>query len=87
MQLVWLQDVLVSYRVRLWCEDIIPAERLLKAFSNLSLTFIHNVTEKELMPWLTPLSSVPQEILQRLGSEASLYRQLEIHNTGKRLGE
>jgi hypothetical protein len=33
--------------------------------------------------WLTPLSSVQQDILRRLGLEASLYHQLEILNTRK----
>lgn len=58
------------------------AERLRKAFSGISLTLIKEATGREGKRWLTPLSSVQQDILQRLGLDASLYRQLEIQNTG-----
>jgi len=58
------------------------AERLLKAFSGISLTIIKDAaTGREVKRWLTPLSSVQQDILQRLGLDTSLYRQLEIQNT------
>ncbi len=58
------------------------AERILKAFSNLSLTIIKSAGGDEIIRWLTPLSSVQQEILQRLGLGVDLYRQLEIQNIG-----
>lgn len=58
------------------------AERILKAFSNLSLTLIKNAAGDEIIRWLTPLSSVQQEILQRLGLGVDLYRQLEIQDSG-----
>jgi len=64
------------------CTDKPTAERVLKAFSKVSLTIIKDVAGREMSRWLTPLSSVQQDILQRLGLEASLYRQLEIQNTG-----
>lgn len=62
--------------------DIPTAERLLKAFSGISLTIMKEAAGREVRRWLTPLSSVQQDILQRLGLDASLYRQLEIQNTG-----
>jgi transposase len=58
------------------------AERILKAFSKVSLTIIKDQMGMEIGRWLTPLSSVQQEIIQRLGLDTSLYAQLEIHNTG-----
>ena len=58
------------------------AERILKVFSNLSLTIIKNAGGDEIIRWLTPLSSVQQEILQRLGLGVDLYRQLEIQDIG-----
>jgi hypothetical protein len=58
------------------------AERLLKAFSDVSLTIIKNAVGEEILRWLTPLSGVQEDILQRLGLGASLYRQLEIQDTG-----
>jgi transposase len=57
------------------------AERVLKAFSRVTLTIIRDMAGREIGRWLTPLSSVQQEILQRLGLDASVYAQLEIHNT------
>lgn len=63
------------------------AERVLKAFAQLSLTLIKDTAGQEVGRCLTPLSSVQQEILQRLGLEASLYQQLEILNTRKWLSE
>ena len=58
------------------------AERILKGFSNLSLTIIKNAGGDEIIRSLTPLSSVQQEILQRLGLGVDLYRQLEIQDSG-----
>ena len=63
------------------------AERLLRAFSQLSLTLIQDAAGNEIRRWLTPLSAVQQEILQRLGLDASLYQQLEIQNSANRLSE
>ena len=56
------------------------AERILKAFSGISLTIIKNAAGKEIKRWLPPLSALQQEILQRLGLDTSLYQQLEIQN-------
>ena len=58
------------------------AERLLKAFSDVSLTIIKDHTGEELLRQLTPLSGLQEEILQRLGLSPSLYRQLEIQGIG-----
>ena len=63
------------------------AERVLKAFSKVTLTIIKDTAGREVDRWLTPLSSVQQDILRRLGLEASLYQQLEILNTRKGLSE
>jgi hypothetical protein len=63
------------------------AERPLKAFSGLSLTIIKNTAGQEIVRWLTPLSSVQQNILQRLGLKLDLYRQLEIRDLPHRIGE
>lgn len=54
------------------------AERILKAFSNVSLTIIKNAAGEEILCRLTTLSGLQKEILQRLGLSTSLYRQLEI---------
>jgi transposase len=54
------------------------AERILKAFSGISLTIIKNATGEEILRRLTPLSGLQEDILQRLGLSASLYGQLEI---------
>jgi transposase len=54
------------------------AERILKAFSGISLTIIKNATGEEILRRLTPLSELQEDILQRLGLGAALYRQLEI---------
>ena len=59
------------------------AERVLKAFSRVTLTIIQDRTGREIGRWLTPLSSVQQEIVQRLGLDVSVYTQLEIHHTGE----
>jgi transposase len=54
------------------------AERLLKAFSGISLTILKTATGEEILRRLTPLSGLQADILQRLGLGAALYRQLEI---------
>ena len=60
--------------------DTPTAERLLKAFSDVSLTIVKTAAGEEILRRLTPLSTLQQEILRRLGLGTSLYRQLEIHN-------
>ncbi len=58
------------------------AERILKAFSDISLTIIKNAAGEDILRRLTPLSGLQEDILQRLGLEATLYRQLEIQAIG-----
>jgi transposase len=58
------------------------AERILKAFSGVSLTIIKNATGEDILRRLTPLSGLQEDILQRLGLGASLYGQLEIQEMG-----
>ena len=53
------------------------AERLLKAFSNISLTIIKN-HHGEIKRHLTPLSDLQMEILSRLEFDSFLYLKLEI---------
>jgi transposase len=57
------------------------AERLLKAFSNMSLTLIQTTAGEAILRQVPPLSAVQEEILKRLGLSPSLYRQLEIQET------
>jgi transposase len=54
------------------------AERILKAFSGVSLTIITSATGEEILRRLTPLSGVQEAILQRLELGTNLYRQLEM---------
>jgi transposase len=54
------------------------AERILKAFTGVSLTIITQATGEEILRRLTPLSALQKDILQRLGLGASLYGQLAI---------
>jgi transposase len=54
------------------------AERILKAFSDISLTIIKTAAEEDILRRLTPLSGLQKDILQRLGLGAALYGQLEI---------
>jgi len=63
--------------------DTPTAERLLKAFSDVSLTIFKTAAGEAILQRLTPLSALQQAILQRLGLDLSLYQQLEIHDTGK----
>jgi hypothetical protein len=58
--------------------DTPTAERILKAFSGVSLTIIKHAAGEEILRRLTPLSRLQEDILQRLGLDASLYEQLEI---------
>jgi transposase len=62
--------------------DTPTAERILKAFADVSLTIIQNATGEDILRRLTPLSGFQEDILQRLGLGASLYRQLEIQEMG-----
>ena len=62
--------------------DTPTAERILKAFPDVSLTIIKNAAGEEIMRRLTPLSALQQDILGRLGMGTALYRQLEIHDIG-----
>lgn len=52
------------------------AERILKAFSGLSLTIIKTPVGTEIRRWLTPLSALQQDILRSLGLDTFLYQQL-----------
>jgi transposase len=58
------------------------AERILKTFSDISLTIIKNAAGEDLLRRLTPLSGLQEDILQRLGLGATLYEQLEIQTMG-----
>jgi transposase len=58
------------------------AERILKAFSGISLTIIQNAAGEDILRRLTPLSGLQEDILQRLGLGAALYGQLEIQAMG-----
>jgi transposase len=62
--------------------DTPTAERLLKAFSNVSLTILRTHAGEDILRRLTPLSALQQDILRRLGLGIDLYRQLEIQNLG-----
>jgi hypothetical protein len=54
------------------------AERILRAFSGISLTIIKTIAGEAILRRLTPLSELQEDILQRLGLGVTLYRQLEI---------
>jgi transposase len=58
------------------------AERILKAFANVSLTIIKNAAGEEILRRLTSLSGLQADSLQRLGLGASLYGQLEMQEMG-----
>ena len=62
--------------------DTPTAERILKAFSDISLTIIKNAAGEDILRRLTPLSGLQEGILQRLGLGATLYGQLEIQTIG-----
>jgi transposase len=59
------------------------AERILKAFADVSLTIIKHATGEDIVRRLTPLSACQEDILQRLGLGTALYGQLEIQNIEK----
>jgi hypothetical protein len=50
------------------------AERLLKAFVDVSLTIIQHAAGEDLLHRLTPLSEAQEDLLHRLGLGTSLYR-------------
>ena len=56
------------------------AERLLKAFADVTLTIIQYATGEEILRRLTPLSGIQETILQGLGLGTHLYRQLAMQN-------
>jgi len=58
------------------------AERILKAFADVSLTIIQHAAGEEILRRLTPLSGLQEDILQWLGLGTSLYRQLEMQDIG-----
>jgi transposase len=58
------------------------AERMLKAFADISLTIIKTAAGEDILRRLTSLSRLQEDILQRLGLEATLYAQLEIQAMG-----
>jgi transposase len=58
------------------------AERILKAFADVSLTILKSAAGEDILRRLTPLSGLQEDILQRLGLGATLYMQLEIQAIG-----
>ncbi len=58
------------------------AERMLKAFADISLTIIKTAAGEDILRRLTSLSRLQEDILQRLGLGVTLYAQLEIQAMG-----
>src|SRR5215468_3405571 len=58
--------------------DTPTAERILKAFADVSLTIMKTAAGEDILRRLTSLSRLQEDILQRLGLETTLYAQLEI---------
>ena len=58
------------------------AERILKAFADVSLPIIKHATGEDMLRRLTPLAGLQEDILQRLGLGITLYAQLEILTMG-----
>jgi hypothetical protein len=48
-----------------------------------SLTIVKTAAGEHILHRLTPLSTLQQHILQRLGLDMSLYQQLAMHDTGQ----
>ena len=65
--------------------DIPTTEKLLKAFSKITLTIIQ--TGDNTLRHLTPLSELQISILKHLGLDPSIYTRLEIGQTGNPLSE
>jgi transposase len=62
--------------------DTPTAERLLKTFSDVSLTILRTHAGEDILRRLTPLSALQQDIRRRLDLGIDRYRQLEIQNMG-----
>jgi transposase len=62
--------------------DTPTVERILKAFSPVSLTIVKHAAGEEILRRLTPLSRLQEDILQRQGLSTALYGQLEIQEIG-----
>jgi transposase len=58
------------------------AERILKAFADISLTIIKTAAGEDILRRLTSLSRLQEDILQRLGLGTTLYAPLEIQAMG-----
>src|SRR4029434_2833978 len=67
--------------------DKTTAARVLEAFADISVTICKNAAGEDILRRLTPLSGLQEDILQRLGLGAALYRQLEIQAIGNCWGE
>jgi transposase len=65
--------------------DTPTAERLLKAFSKITLTIIKS--GDSVKKHLTPLSNLQHEILRRLGLDCSIYKNLEFEKSPSKLSE
>ncbi|MBE8232107.1 MAG: DUF4277 domain-containing protein, partial [Endozoicomonadaceae bacterium] len=53
------------------------AERVLKTFSNITLTIIKNKIGDEIARFITPLSEVQRTILKSLSLKDDIYQQLK----------
>ncbi len=65
--------------------DTPTSEKLLRAFSDINLVFLKS--QEDVIRCLTPLTSLQQEILKRLGLDCSVYANLEITKTPATLSE
>ncbi len=65
--------------------DTPTSEKLLKAFSDINLTFLKS--QGVVTRCLTPLTDLQQEILKRLGLQCSVYKNLEIEKSPAVLSE
>ena len=65
--------------------DTPTSEKLLRVFSGINLVFLKS--QEDVIRYLTPLTSLQQEILKRLGLECSVYTNLEIAKTPATLSE
>ena len=57
-------------------------ERILKAFSDVSLVIVKHTAGEDILRRLTPWSALQEDILQRQGLGTSLYGQLEMQEIG-----
>lgn len=65
--------------------DTPTAERLLKAFSKITLTIIRSGSSVK--RHLTPLTDLQKDILRRLGLKCSIYKDLEFEKSPSKLSE